>query len=95
MSEQEFMGYHSPIDDIRSAHVEKQRSREYGNETLEGYQYSEVALRSIYRHWTAELDNPIRSDRSKKEAKNILDAVVIEMYHRAEQIDGLEKSFEL
>jgi len=72
-------------DDIESSHLELERSSHYGNTEL----YSLDDLRVLGFKWEAEIDNPIRSERSRKVAEKILRLITFECAYRNGTIDLL------
>lgn len=93
--EPDYVERYSPIDDIQSSHNELLKSTEYGHEDQQGYIYSEVALRGIYKYWKAEEENPIRSPRSKEVGKIIADRALLELAYRKGEIHKLENLYRL
>lgn len=91
--EQEYVERYSPIDDIQSSHYEEQRSHEYSHETLDGYLYSDVALGSLYRYWTAESANQLRSERSRAVAHKIAERALFEAASRTGDLKKLERLY--
>lgn len=90
--EQGYVEHYNPIDDIQSSHYEEARSHEYSHETLDGYLYSDVALGSLYRYWTAESANHLRSERSRKVAKIIAERALFEAASRNGELRKLEEA---
>lgn len=90
MSEKQFIEHDQQVDAIESSYNEQQRSMYYGNETAEGYQYTDIKLNSLYNYWQQEVTNPIRSERSQQVCQFIVDAALFELTYRADTLDSLE-----
>lgn len=93
-AEKEFVEHDSPIDKIESSHYALQKSSEYSHETAEGYLYSEVALGALYRYWTKEQENELRSERSRQVAKSIATRALFEVASRNGELKRLEQLWE-
>jgi hypothetical protein len=92
--EQEYVERYNPIDSIESTHYALLKSSEYSHETLEGYSYSDVALGSLYRYWTAESENQLRSERSRKVAHTIAERALFEVASRNGEVKSMEALYE-
>lgn len=92
--EQEYIERYNPIDDIESTHYALMQSSEYSHETLEGYTYTDVALGSLFRYWTNESFNELRSERSRKVAKSIAERALFEVASRNGEVKSLEALYE-
>lgn len=91
--ETEFVERYSPIDDIESTFYERIRAREYANIEPDGeYTYSTTRLEALGRKWMAEEDNPLRSERSRREARYISDSVALELACRTGEVRKLEEA---
>ena len=90
MSEQQFIEHDKEVDKIESSYNEQQRAFTYGHETAEGYLYTDIKLNSLYNYWLQEVDNPIRSERSKLVCQFIADCALFELTYRSNILDSLE-----
>jgi hypothetical protein len=91
MSEKD-QGYYEPAiadpSNVISLHAEMVRSRDYGDKR---YYPDYGELRAIGDTWADELDNPLRSERAKKQIQVLIGRITFELVSR--QNDYISEEF--
>ena len=90
----EYVEQYDPIDSIESTHYERERAHDYSSIEADGeYTYSLTRLEALGRVWIQEESNPLRSERSRAEARRISDLLAFEIAYRSGELRKLEENF--
>ncbi len=86
----EFVEHGSVTDEIRSAHLDLQRIKDYSDPDI----FPTEKLKELQQYWESQIDNPVRSERNRQEAAVLSRHQLFEICYRDGNLDLLKEYLE-
>jgi hypothetical protein len=88
-STKEFVEQASITDEIRSAHLDMLRIKDYSNQDI----FPTEKLKELHKYWESQSENPLRSERNRSEAELLSMHQLFEIRYREGTLDTIHTYF--